>query len=153
MFGYDQSRVYQPYRTFRPRGSHPNPAHWQSIRLQALERDGHQCRCCPAKQGNICPVTGPVKLEVHHRHYNTWGKESLDDVTVLCKECHRGVTDRFMWWRDKGRIINPIGRDVAPLDPLPARPTQTISLPISTAVQYGSLPASDTSSKKLPIIY
>jgi hypothetical protein len=72
---------------------------------------------------------------------------------VLCKECHRGVTDRFMWWRDKGRIINPIGRDVAPLDPLPARPTQTISLPISTAVQYGSLPASDTSSKKLPIIY
>jgi 5-methylcytosine-specific restriction endonuclease McrA len=150
MSAYDQSRVYQPYRTFRPAGSHPNPAHWQSIRLQALERDGFQCRCCPAKEGDVCDVTGPIKLEVHHRHYRSWGKESLDDVTVLCKQCHRGVTDRFMWWRDKARTPALSSSKLVQVD---STPVSTSSLSLLKAVQstiVESTPVCKSQSKALP---
>ena len=132
MAAYDQSRIYQPYRTFRPSGAHPAPAHWQSIRDQALKRDGFQCRCCSAKEGDVCDVTGPIKLEVHHRHYKSWGKESLDDVTVLCKQCHRGVTDRFMWWRDKARTPALSSSKLVHVDSTPASAS---SLSLLKAVQ------------------
>lgn len=133
--------AYAAYRSFRPPGSHPKPAHWDAIRAQALERDGNQCRCCSAKDGDVFPGYGRVRLEVHHRHYDNWGHELLDDVTVLCKECHRGITDRFMWWRDQAREINPRGTDATPPEALPVKPRASIPLPVAAVTDYGSLPA------------
>ena len=107
---YDNSRIsFLPHRQFRPRGSHPNLAHWNLIRNQALERDGHQCRCCEAKDGDVYDGFGKVRLEVHHRHYRTFGKETLDDVTTLCTVCHRAITDSFMRSRDQARVFQPTG--------------------------------------------
>jgi len=133
--------AYTAYRTFRPPGQHPKPAHWDAIRAQAFERDGNQCRGCSAKAGDVFPGYGPVRLEVHHRHYDNWGREQLDDVTVLCKECHRGITDRFMYWRDQAREVNARGTDATPPEPLPAKPAAHLALPVSKVIDYGSLPA------------
>jgi hypothetical protein len=52
---------------------------WQQLRAKALERDGHACRVC----------NSPTNLHVHHRTYLRFGNELVDDLTVLCKRCHK----------------------------------------------------------------
>jgi len=73
----------------RPSHPHPNPGHWDEVRAAALERDGHSCRCCPND------AASGVSLEIHHRHYNTWGRETVDDVVTLCVLCHDAITSRI----------------------------------------------------------
>lgn len=51
---------------------------WRSLRLKALERDGHACRICNTTKS----------LDVHHRTYERFGHEDLNDLTVLCRKCH-----------------------------------------------------------------
>jgi hypothetical protein len=34
-----------------------------------------------------------VKLEVHHRTYTRLGFEIPEDITVLCDDCHKAVTN------------------------------------------------------------
>jgi hypothetical protein len=31
-------------------------------------------------------------MELHHRHYDTWGNEGLEDVVLLCVSCHDAIT-------------------------------------------------------------
>ena len=65
---FDPSLItYLPHRQRRPGGSHPAPSHWDFIRQQALERDGHQCRTCEAKDGDFYEGWGAIRLEVHQR--------------------------------------------------------------------------------------
>jgi len=73
----------------RPQRQHPRPDHWNALRIAALERDGRACRCCPNDTASGVP------LEVHHRHYETWGHETLDDVITLCVLCHDAITSRI----------------------------------------------------------
>lgn len=73
----------------RPPHPHPNLAHWNNLRIAALERDGHACCCCPNDAGSGVP------LEIHHRHYANWGHETLDDVVTLCVLCHDAITSRI----------------------------------------------------------
>ena len=58
---------------------HLNSRLWAMFRAYALEAAEHRCERC----------WRPVKLRVHHLHYETVGRESLDDVKVLCGTCHR----------------------------------------------------------------
>lgn len=52
--------------------------HWQTIRRLAREYYGDTCVLC-----NKTPI------QVHHRHYNTpRGHEKLEDLIVLCDNCH-----------------------------------------------------------------
>jgi hypothetical protein len=54
-------------------------ATWLALRLEALERDGFACRCCPST----------TNLQVHHRRYpEVWGTETVEDLTTLCGRCH-----------------------------------------------------------------
>ena len=40
-----------------------------------------------------CVICGSVKeLQVHHRHYNTLGKEDSHDVSILCDNHHKQIT-------------------------------------------------------------
>lgn len=73
----------------RPPRDHPNPKLWNELRIAALERDGHACRCCPNDAASGVP------LEIHHRHYETWGRETLADVVTLCVLCHDAITSRI----------------------------------------------------------
>ena len=54
---------------------------WAERRRGALQRAGHACQTCG----------GHGRLHVHHRTYERRGQESVDDLIVLCEECHLAV--------------------------------------------------------------
>jgi len=51
--------------------------HWQRMRALAIDRYGNACVLC-----NRTPI------DVHHRTYERRGRERLDDLIVLCFDCH-----------------------------------------------------------------
>ena len=51
---------------------------WHLLRVKALTRDEYKCVACKSTD----------TLQLHHKHYQTLGEESLDDVITLCKKCH-----------------------------------------------------------------
>lgn len=52
---------------------------WKQTRSFALNRAGLRCQMC----------NRATKLQVHHRTYERLGEEWLDDLTVLCGDCHK----------------------------------------------------------------
>lgn len=52
---------------------------WKKLRRQALDRAGYCCERCGEGE---C-------LQVHHLTYARFKRERLDDLLVLCVECHR----------------------------------------------------------------
>lgn len=52
--------------------------HWKVTREAKLHAVSHRCQVC----------NSPKSLNVHHRTYERLGREKLEDLTVLCKECH-----------------------------------------------------------------
>jgi 5-methylcytosine-specific restriction endonuclease McrA len=69
----------------RPGRNHPDPEYWYALRdLKILDQDN----CC-----GVCWRSGEhYKMELHHRHYDTWGEEGMEDVILLCISCHDAVT-------------------------------------------------------------
>lgn len=53
--------------------------HWKEFRKKAIRAAKFECARCGKSPG---------VLHVHHKHYQTLGKESLEDVEVVCVECH-----------------------------------------------------------------
>jgi hypothetical protein len=92
--------------TKRPSSAHPNPSHWMNLREQALAKANHECRCCPASSDK------GYRLELHHRHYDTFGNENLDDVIVLCRQCHEAITSRLRAERP-AKQIEFVGGNIA----------------------------------------
>jgi 5-methylcytosine-specific restriction endonuclease McrA len=43
-------------------------------------------------------------LQVHHRTYERLGHEQAGDLTALCANCHRAVTDMLRRRRYSGRL-------------------------------------------------
>ena len=67
---------------------------WNALRqqrrdLQRLPSGAVHCGTCWATEGD------GHHFELHHRHYNTFGEESLQDVILLCVPCHDAITDRI----------------------------------------------------------
>jgi len=54
---------------------------WSLKRKQALAQAGEKCERCGQSKWT-------VRLEVHHLTYERLGHEDLNDLQVLCKECH-----------------------------------------------------------------
>lgn len=64
--------------------------HWQELRQQVIERDGWHCRRCHR----------PDYVQVHHLTYARLGRERLDDLVSLCKDCHeRTHADGWKPWQ------------------------------------------------------
>lgn len=76
---YIWSIVYKEYHKRVLKGSH-----WKSLKLQAIHRAGNRCQLCNAKG----------RLHVHHRTYENIGNESLNDLIVLCNDCHEKFHDK-----------------------------------------------------------
>jgi hypothetical protein len=57
---------------------------WAEQRRGALRRAGGRCETCDG--------AGP--LHVHHRTYRSRGGEKVDDLVVLCEDCHLAVHTR-----------------------------------------------------------
>ncbi len=58
--------------------------HWIAIRAVAIREAGFQCELCGSG----------IKIEVHHKNYKRLGNETLKDLIVLCKKCHKGKHGR-----------------------------------------------------------
>lgn len=56
-----------------------NSDHWKQIRLKALKRAGYKCQLCASNK----------ELNVHHNTYKNKGHENLNDLVVLCRDCHK----------------------------------------------------------------
>lgn len=51
---------------------------WFNIRNRRLKMDAYRCFNCGRMDS----------LEVHHKHYDSVGCESMDDLVTLCDRCH-----------------------------------------------------------------
>ena len=59
-------------------------SHWQ--KMKARVRKIHQvCQVCKTSD----------KLEVHHRTYAALGNENIEDLYLLCDNCHHGLHERL----------------------------------------------------------
>lgn len=54
--------------------------HWQHFRKEALKAAQYKCQLCNEKN---------QQLDVHHRDYTNIGRETFNDVIVLCDPCHK----------------------------------------------------------------
>lgn len=68
----DQKEKYQEYIS---------SAKWKRLRDAKIESVGGVCERCGISKFS-------VTLEVHHLHYKTFMKERLEDLQVLCHDCH-----------------------------------------------------------------
>lgn len=66
---------------------HLSSQYWLGLRVEALKAAKNKCQRCG--QG--------ARLEVHHKHYLTLGKETLADVEVLCGACHPKADEERAW--------------------------------------------------------
>lgn len=67
---------------------------WKVIREMCLIRSGFMCEKC-GKMGK--QVGGDASLHVHHRHYLNFGCEDMEDLMVLCKQCHKMEHRKIKW--------------------------------------------------------
>lgn len=60
--------------------------HWRSFRRTVF---AEQRRRLGQNRCERCPKNGSeFKLDVHHLTYERLGNEKVDDVQIICKECH-----------------------------------------------------------------
>jgi hypothetical protein len=54
---------------------------WYDKRNQVLRFSNHKCNRCKETEN----------LQVHHLNYNSIGDESLNDLEVVCRSCHKKI--------------------------------------------------------------
>ena len=54
--------------------------HWRALRYKVLKRDNYKCVLCNKKDKH---------MHVDHLSYKGFGKEKMEDLQTLCKECHQ----------------------------------------------------------------
>jgi 5-methylcytosine-specific restriction endonuclease McrA len=52
---------------------------WKELRKLVYADRGYKCEACG----------GTNKLHVHHKTYENFGNESIDELELLCSSCHR----------------------------------------------------------------
>jgi 5-methylcytosine-specific restriction endonuclease McrA len=63
----------------RPYADRRTTQEWAVLKKQVHRRDRYRCRLCGR---------GDVQLHVHHRTYETYAEERLEDLITLCRSCH-----------------------------------------------------------------
>ena len=51
---------------------------WKQLRLKKIRQVESRCQVCYS----------PDHLEAHHRTYKNFKEENLNDIVVLCRDCH-----------------------------------------------------------------
>jgi 5-methylcytosine-specific restriction endonuclease McrA len=83
--------------------------HWRELRtrfyLSKLVNRINGCICC-----TYCSKSG-IKLNLHHRTYKRLGKERLNDLVLICDDCHDRIHKAF---KGKGLwgLTSKIGRRI-----------------------------------------
>jgi 5-methylcytosine-specific restriction endonuclease McrA len=73
-----QEALLKEYRK-RPYGDRRQTQEWAVLKRQVHRRDRYRCRLCGRND---------VQLHVHHRTYETYAEERLEDLITLCRSCH-----------------------------------------------------------------
>ena len=60
-----------------------NTEHWKNFKEEALRHFNYKCHKC-----EIDNIDNNVTMDVHHLTYCNIGRETFNDVVVLCRECH-----------------------------------------------------------------
>lgn len=87
----------------RPSGEHPNLEYWNWLRDKIIEERGAKCQAIAHHTREA-----GYQLELHHTHYNTWGREKLEDMLLLCNVCHEAITSVQRRERYDNRNISTI---------------------------------------------
>ena len=87
--------AYEDIFEFRPAGRYKPPIHAETRNAVMQRANGH-CEECGE------PVKLFSKLELHHLHYETEGRESPADLKAYCRACHRAahVDPAGEFWAD-----------------------------------------------------
>ena len=56
--------------------------HWRRMKSCVGTLVGNRCEACGRESED------GERLQLHHKHYKTVGRERLEDVELLCPECH-----------------------------------------------------------------
>lgn len=59
--------------------------HWNNIKATKKHEAGYRCQLC----------SNDNKLHVHHNNYNNLFMEEMNDLIVLCKDCHSKFHDKI----------------------------------------------------------
>lgn len=75
----NKRRIQPPKKSFvRPEYfAYIRSAKWKKKRTQAFECHGRKCQICGATE----------RLTVHHKTYERLGREEMQDLEVLCRDC------------------------------------------------------------------
>jgi hypothetical protein len=72
-----------------------NSTAWKRLRDAKIKQAGEKCERCNKSKWS-------VKLEVHHKNYEHFKREKLDDLEVVCHDCHTGADkERVAYVEDK----------------------------------------------------
>lgn len=72
------SMMLKSFRTM-PYDEYLLTEHWLHFKAEALKNAQHKCKLCNTNRDT---------LHVHHNNYDNRGRETFNDVIVLCEECH-----------------------------------------------------------------
>jgi hypothetical protein len=64
----------------RKYNAHINSAKWRNLRREVVRLRGLRCERCGRFKGRLC---------LHHKTYARFGNEALDQVELLCCQCHK----------------------------------------------------------------
>jgi hypothetical protein len=64
--------------------NHYHSEYWKNIRKEIIELNCGYCEIC-GESGN----------DVHHTHYDNFGKEKIEDLQLLCRSCHEFAHEVF----------------------------------------------------------
>ena len=67
---------------------------WREKRIERLKFADFRCEIC----------NKPSNLHVHHRTYGNLGDEPIEDLIVLCEECHGVFHDRLALYSDPDEL-------------------------------------------------
>lgn len=73
---YIQKLKNMPYKSYL------QTPHWKRVRRAAYGKFGRVCFACGTEEKTI---------HVHHLSYKNRGQENMDDLMLLCKDCHKMV--------------------------------------------------------------
>lgn len=76
--GYDITECFSFFFDTSKYSAYLKSETWKKKRLEAIERDGFQCRICGSAKN----------LNVHHLTYKQVPNEPLDDLLTVCEKCH-----------------------------------------------------------------
>jgi len=87
----------EKYGIHQERHDQRNSEHWQWLRKEAYKRSGGCCERCGLRGENR--YGNPLRiLNLHHLTYERLGHELLEDVELICHECH-----------EKDHGVDPLG--------------------------------------------